>query len=54
MCFDASEALFSVNTTEMMGPGLRNDIALVDAYAWEGGRGVRCGFWRAMGAAIHK
>jgi len=41
-----------VNTTEMMGPGLRNDITLVDAYTWEGGRGVRCEFWRAMGAVV--
>lgn len=34
------------------GPGLRNDITLVDAYAWEGGRGVRCDFWRSVGEIV--
>jgi len=34
---------------EFVGPGLRNSFTAVDAYAWEGGRGNRCEFWRKMG-----
>lgn len=30
------------------GPGTQNDLRLVDAYTWEGGRGIRCDFWRSM------
>ncbi|PVH84457.1 carboxylesterase type B [Cadophora sp. DSE1049] len=37
---------------EHQGPGLRNDIRLVNAYDWEGGRGKRCEFWREMGALV--
>lgn len=40
------------NVTEFMGPGLRNDFTLVDAYSWEGGRGYRCDFWRSMGVSV--
>jgi carboxylesterase type B len=29
-------------------PGLMNDFVLVDAYEWEGGRGLRCDFWRSV------
>lgn len=36
----------------IVGPGLRNDISLVNAYTWEGGRGTRCDFWRAMGIVV--
>jgi carboxylesterase type B len=32
--------------------GDRLDIRLVDAYTWEGGRGVRCDFWRSAGGLI--
>ena len=45
-------AYTEVNVTEYKGPGLRNDISLVNAYLWEGGRGVRCDFWRSMGVLI--
>lgn len=34
------------NVTQHEGPGLTNDIRLVDAYSWEAGRGARCEFWR--------
>ncbi|KXT02674.1 hypothetical protein AC578_1170 [Pseudocercospora eumusae] len=34
------------------GPGTFNDFRLVDAYAWEAGRGTRCDFWRAMGELV--
>ncbi|OIW26744.1 alpha/beta-hydrolase [Coniochaeta ligniaria NRRL 30616] len=43
---------WGVNVTEYRGPGLRADIKAVDAYAWEGGRGARCQFWRTLGAEI--
>ncbi|GAB7349461.1 hypothetical protein MBLNU459_g0175t2 [Dothideomycetes sp. NU459] len=31
------------------GPGEENTFRLANAYTWEGGRGVRCDFWRSMG-----
>lgn len=37
---------------EHQGPGLRNDIRLVNAYDWEGGRGKRWEIWREMGALV--
>ena len=40
------------NITEFGGPGLENRFELVDAYTWEGGRGVRCDFWRSVGAIV--
>lgn len=40
------------NLTEHMGPGLVNNITLVDAYAWEAGRGYRCDMWRSLGAIV--
>lgn len=42
----------TLNVTEYMGPGLRNNFSLVDAYSWEGGRGFRCDFWRSMGVIV--
>lgn len=41
-----------LNITQMVGPGLRNQWRIVDAQAWEGGRGKRCDFWREMGAKV--
>ncbi|KAI9881282.1 MAG: hypothetical protein M1830_005568 [Pleopsidium flavum] len=41
-----------VNITEFRDPGLRNDFSLVNAYTWEGGRGLRCDFWRSMGVVV--
>lgn len=40
------------NVTEFTGPGLRNDFTLVNAYTWEGGRGMRCDFWRSVGRIV--
>lgn len=40
------------NVTEYLGSGLRNNFTLVNAYAWEGGRGVRCDFWRAVAGLV--
>lgn len=41
---------YGVNVTQNQGPGLRNNITLTNAWTWEGGRGVRCDFWRSMAA----
>ena len=38
--------------TEFEEPGLKNNIELVNAYTWEGGRGARCEFWRSVGAIV--
>jgi len=40
------------NFTAIQGPGLLNNITLVDAYTWEGGRGMRCEFWRSISALV--
>ncbi len=40
------------NITAFEEPGLRNEFSVVDAYTWEGGRGVRCDFWRSMGGIV--
>ncbi|KAI4235595.1 MAG: hypothetical protein LQ352_008076, partial [Teloschistes flavicans] len=41
-----------VNVTQFANPGLRNDFSLVNAYTWEGGRGMRCDFWRSVGGIV--
>lgn len=40
------------NTTIYVGPGLMNDFTAVNAYTWEGGRGVRCDFWKSVGGIV--
>ncbi|KAL8817121.1 MAG: hypothetical protein Q9223_003983 [Gallowayella weberi] len=40
------------NVTQFRDPGLRNDFTLVNAYTWEGGRGLRCDFWRSIGRIV--
>lgn len=40
------------NITEFEEPGLMNDFSVVDARSWEGGRGVRCDFWRSVGEIV--
>ncbi|KAF7192312.1 Lipase 2 [Pseudocercospora fuligena] len=40
------------NATQYEGPGLANDIRVVDANTWEGGRGKRCEFWRQIGDRV--
>ena len=37
---------------EFVGPGLQNQFTLVDANAWEGGRGKRCQFLRELGPRL--
>lgn len=41
-----------VNVTQFTEPGLQNDFRAVDAFAWEGGRGKRCEFWRSIADRI--
>lgn len=45
-------AYTQVNVTGYRGPGLKNDFSVVDAHSWEGGRGIRCDFWRSMGILV--
>jgi len=40
------------NQTVYEGPGLVNDLSLVNAWTWEDGRGVRCDFWRSVAALV--
>ncbi|KAL8889300.1 MAG: hypothetical protein Q9192_006041, partial [Flavoplaca navasiana] len=40
------------NVTQFSDPGLRNDFSLVNAYTWEGGRGMRCDFWRSVARLV--
>ncbi|RWA11637.1 hypothetical protein EKO27_g3486 [Xylaria grammica] len=34
------------------GPGVVNDFSLANSLSWEGGRGDRCNFWRAVSARV--
>ena len=47
---EASGAPF--NVTQYEEPGLMNDFTLQNAYKWEGGRGMRCDFWRSVGSIV--
>ena len=40
------------NATQSIGPGLVNNLRVVDAYSWEGGRGERCDFWRSISERV--
>lgn len=42
----------SINATVYVGPGLENAFEVVNAYDWEGGRGQRCDFWRAVAKIV--
>ncbi|KAI9845635.1 MAG: hypothetical protein M1837_004609 [Sclerophora amabilis] len=48
------ESAFSpdLNLTEYKEPGLMNSFEIVNAYTWEGGRGMRCDFWRSVAAIV--
>lgn len=35
-----------------VGAGIVNNFNLVDAFTWEGGRGARCNFWRAVSPRV--
>ncbi|CZT50331.1 related to esterase [Rhynchosporium secalis] len=41
-----------ISVTQARNPGLKNNFTLVDAHSWEGGRGVRCDFWRSVGESV--
>ena len=34
------------------GPGEKMEFRLANGYTWEGGRGVRCDFWRSLGELV--
>ncbi|CAD6444998.1 f7ce6e87-ce21-4f39-a977-afb9dc6a0e20 [Sclerotinia trifoliorum] len=40
------------NVTENTGSGVKADLAIVDAYDWEGERGARCDFWARIGSEV--
>ncbi|KAF2641011.1 acetylcholinesterase precursor [Massarina eburnea CBS 473.64] len=42
----------TVNVITYQGEGVKNALELVDAYAWEGGRGVRCDFWKSVAGIV--
>ena len=50
--FGTRVVLTTPNVTESGEPGLTNDIRVVDAWSWEGGRGARCEFWKGLGARV--
>lgn len=37
---------------QCVSPNAENTFRVVDAYTWEGGRGMRCDFWRAVGEVV--
>lgn len=41
-----------LNTTYYIGPGTQPVFTKANAYTWEGGRGVRCDFWRGLGGIV--
>lgn len=45
-------AFSQVDATWSTGPGLKNHFDIVDANAWEGGRGARCDFWRSVAVKV--
>lgn len=50
--FNSTGGVLAQNVTVYLGPGLINDIALVDAYSWEGGCGKRCDFWMSVAGIV--
>lgn len=40
------------NLTYCEGPNELMTFRLANAYTWEGGRGVRCDFWKSMGQLV--
>ncbi|PVI00985.1 alpha/beta-hydrolase [Periconia macrospinosa] len=42
----------TLNVSTYQGEGLRNDLRVVDAGAWEGGRGARCEFWKSVAERV--
>jgi hypothetical protein len=40
------------NVTQYANPGLAANLAIVDGYSWEGGRGARCEFFKEIGKYV--
>jgi hypothetical protein len=49
---EVTEPIVGINATVYVGPGLENEFSVVNAYDWEGGRGQRCDFWRAVARIV--
>ncbi|KAK1519600.1 acetylcholinesterase [Colletotrichum costaricense] len=43
---------WGARVTQFMAPGQVNDIRVVPADVWEGGRGARCEFWKGLAPSI--
>ncbi|KAJ3938889.1 uncharacterized protein N0V96_010996 [Colletotrichum fioriniae] len=43
---------WGARVTQFMAPGQLNDIRVVPADSWEGGRGARCELWRGLAPSI--
>jgi carboxylesterase type B len=43
---------FGANVTQFMDPGVKNAFSTANAHTWEGGRGMRCDFWKTMASKI--
>lgn len=41
-----------LNTTYFVGEGREPSFSIVNARTWEGGRGLRCDFWRSIGGIV--
>ncbi|KAI7564270.1 carboxylesterase type B [Hortaea werneckii] len=52
MPYSAQVVSSAANVTQYEGTGLMNDIHATNAYAWEGGRGARCDFWKRIGSRV--
>jgi hypothetical protein len=48
----AGLAGFQVSVDIYTNPGLSNDLKVVDAWSWEGGRGKRCEFWKEVAGRV--
>lgn len=43
---------FGATVTQYMDPGVKNAFSTANAYTWEGGRGVRCDFWKNVSSKV--
>jgi carboxylesterase type B len=50
--YQAPQTGVGVNVTQFREPGIQNNFSVVDALAWEGGRGERCEFWRQIARRV--
>ncbi|KAI9800147.1 MAG: hypothetical protein M1833_003474 [Piccolia ochrophora] len=48
----ATPVVGRMNVTGVDDEGARNDFEVVNAFTWEGGRGMRCDFWKSVGGIV--